>query len=212
MSLEHFAAGAGSAVHVVRFMGATGPVPTQEALTAQNGVNKGGQAPRLYRAERGWREADPERTSSMSLGGTRDFIGEAFNHPGLDEIPGIQKLRDNFDASAAVKFRKNITSRSPDGTTQEAAGAVHPETGTMYFTTDPAIRTVSKSTVLHEAAHRAILAAGQFGEVSNLKVNHEWPQARLHVAMVRNMLGTRHARALKDYYEHHGVNFGGRGV
>jgi hypothetical protein len=211
MSLEHFAAGAGNAVHVVRFMNAVGPVPTTEALMGQGGVNSGGQAKLLYKAENAWRESNEKRNSSMGIQGARDFIGEAFNHPGLDDVPGIDNLRKTFDANKDVKFKRGLTSKNLDGTTSKIRGAVL-HSGEMLLKLAPEANTVPMATALHEATHRAILAAGQFGDVPGLKMNHEWPHARLHVAMVRNMLGTMHARLLKEYYEDHGVNFGGRGV
>lgn len=63
----------------------------------------------LYRAETAWRGPGSQTTDTIgsSFVGpqtARDLVGEAFFHPSMDQVPGIEVLRQTFDPKKNMHF------------------------------------------------------------------------------------------------------------
>lgn len=188
MSIEHFIQGAG-ADHI-HLLGESAPL----------GRN---QAKPLYKAERQWRQSGPDGGGkTISTRAARDLVGEAINHPGMDEVPGIAGLRAGYDPKRDVRFARSVSTKDAEGNLTPVGGLVNSATGGMALKVNPENQ-VRLGAVTHEAAHKILLSDKQFAGT-----DHNWPMARLHVHIARQLLGGKHAYALKNYYEGQGVNFG----
>jgi hypothetical protein len=183
----------------------------------------------LYRAENElWVPNDEAARKTVSLKGARDLIGEAIHHPAMDEVPGIEFVRANYSPKD-VSFHKNLSKNLYDvhpytGEISNITAATvqddpfHPERNNrMQFSTripmprgvsNPGRNQVPLAFVTHETTHR-LLNDAQFGGYA---ADHEWPMARLHVHLVRNILGNKHANALRDYYDKLGVDYGNKKI
>lgn len=192
MGLEHFAAGAGEAVHM---LGRTKLV----GLTSQRNE--------LYQAETKWRGDREGAGKTISTQGARDLVGETIFHPAMDELPGIENLRASFNAKKQVKFFSDAWAAAHPQLPEDAHG----------FTTSAGLiglrrigdenNVTQMGTVTHEASH---LLGRQFMVDNNLwkPAPHSWPMARLHVHVARQVLGNKHAAELRHYYQSHGVDYG----
>jgi len=158
--------------------------------------------------------------------GARDLVGEALFHPHMDEIPGIDKVRQTFGPDKVQFFKSGKDKRIVDAAvssgkiTEKQAVKLIPPTiqgavskpaegdAQIFLRTSEArnrpIQVLRVGTATHEISH-ALLHGAQFQGA----VGHHWPMARTHIHVVRALFGDKHARALKDYYDDLGVNFGG---
>jgi hypothetical protein len=199
MGLEHFIAGASSARepehHMVDFLEHKDWVHSLDS-----------QANRLYIAEGRYRERSPESFKTISPNSARNMIGEIIHHPGLDDLPGINELRQSFNPETDTRFTRDLNVKTQGGAIVKARGAVGKQTGLMSFATnrDDPLRV---NTVTHETAHKLLINAAQLGHVP-LTIAHSWPMARLHVSVIRKMFGGKAASQLKEHYGNMGVDFG----
>lgn len=192
MSLEHFADGAGEAVHM---------------LGATKWVSAESQKPRLYKAEGTWRQNLSGGGKTVSRQGARDLVGEAVFHPAMDDLPGIEGLRAGFSPEKNVKFfSDSYLVNHP--TLPPSTQGFHAN-GVIALRRDPNNEpNTTTGIVTHETAH---LLGKQFFSENPLEA-HSWPMARLHIHVTRQLLGDRHAHALKRHYESLGVDYGGKAI
>ena len=202
MGIEHFAEGAG-ADHL-HLLGVTKP------------ANVDAQRNQLYTAEYGqggWIQSDEAAGKKISLNGARDLVGEAIHHHAMDEIPGIENVRANYAPKTDVAFNKNLRMRDARGRKRQNIGGMVTDEQSWSgkpnrLLINPKVTgtALDAGGVTHEATHM-ILHGGQFGGVG-----HNWAMARLHVHLVRKILGNESANALKEHYDKNGVDFGGGSI
>lgn len=168
---------------------------------------------------------------SVSLNSARDLAEEAIFHPNMDEVPGIENIRADYNGSRDIQFIDPINPEErPAGLSNQSSryhfdpihgntrgamfatginhlGVGHPP-GTVIIKTENG-NTVPTRTVLHEVSHK-LLSNAAFNErgIRGYGAGHGWPQARLMIHLTRNLLGNKHAYALKKLYQQHGVNYG----
>lgn len=206
MGIEHFKEGLGPEhLHLL-------------GVSAPSGGNE--QAKRLYAAEyggearNGWTYTDPNASKTISLNGARDLVGEAIFHPAMDSIPGIEGIRASYDPKKDVVFKKKLWVRDEEGKKDFQVGGWvtdprDPGRGGVIQINSKMLRDdpLRVGGITHEASHKLLMNDKQFDNEG-----HSWPMARLHVHMVRQLLGKASANALKAHYEKNGVDFGGKGV
>jgi len=253
----------------------------------------------LYSSERDWKAGNTDSIGSklISPKTAQDLVKEAFFHPSMDQVPGIDTLRQTFDPqknvhaiapgeySDAIRAAAFDPSQGAERDRQKGHGSgidylVHRRLGAIWdiahrthlesqvtpevpagahayhgvFLSLPGDRSnvsditdipnmnvmlgavprgedpeskvfsgwdnpiarklsgeepesdkshmVKLGTATHETAH-ALLHPKQFSGV-----DHQWPMARVHLAVVHALFGAKHAKALQDHYDRTGVNYG----
>lgn len=207
MGMEHFAEGAG-ADHL-HLLGVSAPKNANSEMSRLYTAEYGTGAPGSV----GWVQTDPAASKTVSLGGARDLVGEAINHPALDEVPGIEQVRQNYNPKTDVVFNKKLRMRDARGRKKELIGGMVTDEQSWggkpnRLLINPKVTgdKLQVGGLTHEATHM-VLHGGQFKGAG-----HNWAMARLHVHLVRNLLGNDHANALLDHYEKQGVDFGGKSI
>ena len=180
MTVEHFADGAGDAVHM---LGVSRPLPAVS------------QTDRLYAAERQWVREGNKGNRGLSQDSAVNLIGSAVFHPSMDGVPGIEKLRDTFVPENHVKFFEDEDGKSGHTSSK----------GVVSLNVAPGLKL---ATTTHETAHLLGVHGQQFGGTARGGYEHEWPMARLHVHVVGTLFGKDSGNVLKHYYKRLGVDFG----
>jgi hypothetical protein len=162
------------------------------------------QTSRLYKAEQLWRQTNPDAGKSISVEGARDLIGETLHHRVMNDIPGIEQVRAEFDpdkigihvAGGRVRLGKGLIA----GTSEE---------GHVVFKKDLPI---TVGAVTHEASHLLHRLGHQFDSVGlNEKgeagFRHQWPFSSTHIVAAHNQVSRSSARELGAIYDAYGVRY-----
>ena len=225
MSLEHFAEGANSGrlTPIVTVLGHTAQVKEASRVPGPS------QANRLYAAE-GALAPFSRLGKWISPSSAKELVEESVFHPAMDEIPGIDKVRQEFHPDN-VSFDRTFPDERISGATThkghvhlvpispqllEGLTSKHPKIAKTFGTnTDlsKAMGNIGTGTVTHEATHLILNGLGNdLRKQGGHGIGHDWPMARTHVHLIRHLLSNRHADALKDFYTKRGVNFGNEKV
>lgn len=154
-------------------------------------------------AEKLWRDSNPEAGKSISVQGARDLVGETLHHRVMNEIPGIEQVRAEFDPEKIGLHVKGGDIHLPKGivgaTAEDGQMAFHPEHLTV-------------GTVTHEASHLMHRLGHQFdglglNEKGEAGFRHQWPFSATHIVAAHNQVSRPAARELGKLYDFFGVRY-----
>lgn len=149
----------------------------------------------IPRAERVWRETDPNAGKLISLSGARDLTEEIVNHPMHDSIPGIADLRAQFSR------RRNVQLYNPRKVDMpENLRAGMDREGILHLRPEK----LDVGTVTHEASHLVEHLGRQFHNIP-VEEGHNAVFARTHARSVFGAVSPESGRNLIAAYQQHGV-------
>lgn len=149
----------------------------------------------IPRAERIWRETDPNAGKLISLSGARDLTEEIVNHPMHDNIPGIQDLRAQFSRKKNVRM---FNPRKVDMPDNLRAGM--DTEGVLHFRPEK----LNVGTVTHEASHLVERLGRQFYNVPEVE-GHNARFTLTHARSVFGAVSPESGRNLIAAYQANGV-------
>jgi len=157
------------------------------------------QTGRLYSAEKSWRDSNIDALQTISLNGARDLVHEIIHNNKNDEVPGIDRVRREFDPNA-IRF-EHIGMRLPE----PMEGATTPQGHILLRK-----RSMNTGIITHEASHLMNRLGHQFsGYGENITgdsgFGHQWPFARTHLWVIHHNIGEDAAKALYEHYRRLGV-------
>jgi hypothetical protein len=160
---------------------------------------------RLYKAERLWRETNPEAAKTISMGGARDLVGEIINHPDNDDYYGIHDLRKSLNKRTVREYTPRLHGRinPTTGEREEWPDTMHAgmaANGVLVVRPER----LNVGTVTHEATHM-LERLGRQLRPEGLKEGHDTEFAVNHALNVQSILGRTPAERLVTMYQAQGV-------
>jgi hypothetical protein len=159
------------------------------------------QTNKLYKAEREWRETDPEASRKVGIREARQIATQVIYNPAHDTVPGIDELRENFKARG-VQYHHPITGlitgkRLP----KNFHAGTSPDSNELFLRRGK----VNVGTVTHEASHLVERLGRQFSGINPVTTAHDPVFARTHFESVRGVVGHESALGLAESYKLNGI-------
>jgi hypothetical protein len=192
MSLKHFIVGAGEHAHMLGASAVVKPdSEVDKVYSAELGPMKDGKG-----TFTGWQPTTPEASKTVDLNGARKFVSKTLFHSEMDSIPGIDKVRKNFDPKTDVLFSSNLSDAPAmiSGPTIPSKG----KPNRLLLSKEHFKDGIGIGWLTHEVSHM----------LNPLHHGHSWNFARTHLHVVKTMLGDKAHASLKKHYDKHGVDYG----
>jgi hypothetical protein len=157
-------------------------------------------------AEDRWGKMDAKAGQTISERGAKDLVGETLHHSAMDEIPGVEYIRNNFNPETDVQ----LTAGLPNATLGQLESTFWGNhLMKLGNTSETPLRT---HIVTHELSHllsHPVLSNLQYADPKNSNnIGHSWAMARAHIHATRTALGNEAADNLRSIYRAYGVGFG----
>lgn len=183
----------------INFLGASGTLRPRLDYTGRQNM-----------ADRHWMGFDPQAGKTISEQGARDLVGETIHHRAMDEIPGIEGIRKNFNPNKHVELTDDLPPSQLGHLSVDLIGRQMMHLGN---TIKEPLRT---GTVTHETAHLLTHPTMHNVMLNNYKnyqsIAHYWPMARAHIYAARHALSNDTANHLRGIYNAFGVPYGKKAI